>query len=325
MPPLESVPNVSEGRDRSVVDAIGAAYAGAGARLLDTHTDADHHRAVHTLLGLEGDAVLVDALVAGIREACSRIDLRQHDGIHPRIGAADVVPLVPLVPADMPRACDVARALAERVGDELGLAVFLYGEVGSGRRPAFFRRGGLELLQARIDAGELVPDVGPARLDPAAGGVLVGARPPLAAFNLLVEPADVEIARSIAAAVRASSGGMEGVQAIGLRLPSSGRVQVSMNVVDLDAAPLHDVVAHVRDVASSLGARVVEGELVGLLLARVVRAAAASAGVDDSDAWGLPGPDARAAAARALALDGLAADRVVEHHLAGTAASHPTS
>ncbi len=315
MLPLESVPNASEGRDRSVVEAIGAAYATAGALLLDTHTDVDHHRAVHTLLGPEDDAVLVDALVAGIAEACSRIDLRRHDGIHPRIGAADVVPLVPLVPADLPRACEAARALAARVGEELGLPVFLYGEVGGGRRPAFFRRGGPEVLQARIDAGELAPDAGPARLDPGAGGVLVGARAPLAAFNLLVEPADVEIARSIAVAVRASSGGMKGVQAIGLRLPSSGRVQVSMNVVDLDAAPLHEVVARVRDLASSLGARAVAGELVGLLLARVVREAAVAEGVDDCDARGLPGPAARAAAARALALEGLAADRVVEHHL----------
>lgn len=316
MLPLESVPNVSEGRDRSVVVAIGAAYATAGGLLLDTHIDADHHRAVHTLLGPADDAVLVDALVAGIAEARSRIDLRRHDGIHPRIGAADVVPLVPLVPEDMPRACQAARALAARVGEELGLPVFLYGEVGGGRRPAFFRRGGPGLLQARIDAGELAPDAGPARLDAAAGGVLVGARAPLAAFNLLIEPADAEVARSIAVAVRASSGGMEGVQAIGLRLPSSGRAQVSMNVVDLDAAPLHEVVARVREVAASLGARVVEGELVGLLLARVVRAAAAAAGVDDRDARGLPGPDARAAAARALVLDGLAADRIVEHHLA---------
>lgn len=315
MLPLEAVPNVSEGRDRSVVDRIGAAYARGGARVLDTHTDADHHRTVHTLLGLADDALLVEALVAGIAEACSAIDLRRHDGIHPRIGAADVVPLVPLVPEDMPRACRAAEALAARVGEELGLAVFLYGEVGGGRRPAFFRRGGPQLLQARIDAGELAPDAGPSRLDPATGGVLVGARAPLAAFNLLLEPADVVVAREIASAVRASSGGMEGVQAIGLRLPSSGRVQVSMNVVDLDAAPLHEVVARVRDIAASLGVEVVEGELVGLLPARVVLAAAESAGVDDRDARGLPGPNARAAAASALALAELAADRVVEHHL----------
>jgi glutamate formiminotransferase len=313
--PLESVPNVSEGRNRASVDAIGAAYASAGARVLDTHTDADHHRAVHTLLGLEDDAVLVDALIAGIAEASDRIDLRRHDGIHPRIGAADVVPIVPLVQEDMPRACAVARALAACVGAELGLPVFLYGEVGEGRRPAFFRHGGPEALQARIAIGELMPDAGPPRLDPAAGGVLVGARAPLAAFNLLLEPADEATARSVAAAVRASSGGMEGVQAIGLLLPSSGRAQVSMNVIDLDAAPLHEVVARVRDEAGARGARVVEGELVGLLPARVVLAAAEAAGVDDRDQRGLPGPGALAAAARALALDQLAADRVVEQHL----------
>lgn len=316
MPPLESVPNVSEGRNRAVIDAIGQAYAGAGAQLLDTHADGDHHRSVHTLVSArDDDEGLVEALVAGIARACELIDLRRHEGIHPRIGAADVVPLVPLVPGDLPRAQAAARSLGRRVGEELGLPVFLYGEVGEGRRPAFFRRGGPGALQARIDAGEVAPAFGPRRLDPAAGGVLIGARAPLAAFNLVLDTPDVESARAVAAAVRGSSGGMAGLQAIGLRLASTGRAQVSMNVIDLEAAPLHEVVARVHDEASACGATVVEGELVGLLPARVVLAAALAAGVDDADAHGLPGVDARAAAAEAFALPALAPDRVIEWHL----------
>ncbi|MGL6278010.1 MAG: glutamate formimidoyltransferase [Gaiella sp.] len=317
MLPLESVPNVSEGRARSVVDAIADAYARGGARVLDTHVDSDHHRAVHTLLGTAGDDALVDALVAGIAEARARIDLRRHHGVHPRVGAADVVPVVPLVPEDMPRARDAALALAARVGTELELPVFLYGEVAGGVRPAVFRRGGPEELQARIDAGALAPSFGPSRLDAGAGAVLVGARAPLAAFNLVLEADGVAVARELAAAVRASGGGLPGVQAIGLALPSSGRIQVSMNVIDLDATPLHVVVDRVRREAAARGAPVVEGELVGLLLARVVLAAAAARGVVDTDPRGLPGPEARAAAAQALALPELAADRIVEHHLDG--------
>lgn len=313
--PLESVPNVSEGRDPTVVAAIGDAYAAGGARLLDTHSDRDHHRSVHTLVAAGEDESLVDALVAGVAVARSAIDLRRHEGIHPRIGAADVVPLVPLVPEEMPRACRAALFLGRRLADELGLPVFLYGEVGKGRRPAFFRRGGPDLLQTRIDAGEIVPDFGPRRLDPAAGGVLVGARQPLAAFNLVLDTSDPGVAVEVAAAVRESSGGLPGVQAIGLLLPSSRRTQVSLNVIDLDAAPLHEVVGRVRREANARGADVVEGELVGLLLARVVLAAAHAAGVDDVDARGLPGPEALASAARAFALGCLEPDRVVEHHL----------
>jgi glutamate formiminotransferase len=314
MLPLESVPNVSEGRDRATIDALTAAYDAAGARVLDVHTDPDHHRSVHTLVA-PSDEALVDALLGGIAAARELIDLRAHDGVHPRIGAADVVPLVPLVPDDLPRAQDAARALAQRVGDELGLPAFLYGESAGGKRPAFFRRGGPIELQRRIDAGELAPDAGPPRLHPSVGGVLIGARAPLAAFNLVLDTPDIRIADQIARAVRGSSGGLPGVQAIGLHLASTGRAQVSMNVIDLDAAPLHVVVEHVRDEAGLRGTRVVEGELVGLLLARVVHAAARARGVDDVDASGLPGPAARGVAAAAFALPRLPVDRVVEHYL----------
>jgi glutamate formiminotransferase len=295
--PLESVPNVSEGRDAGVVAAIGDAFAAGGARVLDVHSDVDHHRSVFTLVAPD-DAALVDALVAGVAAARERIDLDRHDGVHPRVGAADVVPLVPLQPADMPRAERAALALAERLGGELGLAVFLYGSVGEGRRPAFFRRGGPEELQRRVEAGELRPAAGPSRLDPAAGAVLVGARAPLVAFNVDLATDDVDVARAVAAAVRESGGGMPGVQALGLALPRSGRVQVSTNVVDVERARLHDVVRRIVAEAATRGVAPAGAELVGLVPAGVAAGAAAEALL-------LPGLDAsrvlEAAALGALA------------------------
>ena len=282
---LEAVPNVSEGRDPGVVAAIGEAFA-ARAALLDVHSDPDHHRSVFTLVG--HDAPLVDALLAGIAVAVDRIDLRRHVGVHPRVGVADVVPVVPLHPGEMERAKAAALEVAARVGDELGLPVFLYGEVGAGLRPVFFRRGGLEELTRRVEVGALVPSAGPSRLDPRSGVVLVGARGPLVAYNLELGTEDVSLAKEVAAAVRESGGGMAGVQAIGLRLPSSGRVQVSMNVVDVERAPLHEVVEHVRREAARRGVDVVGGELVGLVpqqvLDRAREAGVEIPGVDESRA-----------------------------------------
>lgn len=264
---LESVPNVSEGRDPAVIDAVGRAFGERG-RVLDVHTDSEHHRSVFTLVADE--AKLAEALFAGIERAAELIDLRVHDGIHPRVGAADVVPIVPIAPGQLARARGVAVELGERVGDELGLPVFLYGESGDGKRPAFFRRGGPDELQRRIDSGELQPDFGPSRLDPRAGAVLIGARPLLIAFNVELASGSLEDAQAIAGAIRASSGGMAGVQALGLLLPASGRVQVSINVIDIDAAPLVDVVARVREAAAERGLEVGPSELVGLLPERAV-------------------------------------------------------
>jgi glutamate formiminotransferase / 5-formyltetrahydrofolate cyclo-ligase len=269
---LESVPNVSEGRDVAAIAAIGDAFS-TRARLLDVHSDSDHHRSVFTLAGIDGDDALVESLVAGIARARELVDLGRHEGVHPRVGAADVVPLVPIRPEDMGRARAAALALGERVGEELGLPVFLYGEVGGGRRPAFFRRAGPEALQARVDAGELAPDFGPRQLDPAAGAVLVGARAPLVAFNIDLATDDVEVARAIAATVRESGGGFRGVQALGLAL--AGRTQVSMNVLDTTRTALHEVVARVTAEAHKRGVDVLRGELVGLMPASVAVGAAA--------------------------------------------------
>jgi glutamate formiminotransferase len=287
--PLESVPNFSEGRDRATLDALAGALS-ARARLLDVHADADHNRSVFTLVADEH--ALVEALVAAIACARERIDLRRHEGAHPLVGAADVVPVVPVRPGDMERAKRAALALAERVGGELDLPVFVYGELAPGRGPAFFRAEGLEGLRRRVESGELAPEFGPARIEERSGAVLVGARRPLIAFNVNLR-GDLEAAREIAAAVRERDGGFPGVRALGLELPRAGLVQVSMNVEDWEAAALHDLLAAIEREASARGAKVVGSELVGLM----------------------PGGAAAAAAGAALRIDGFDASRVLELRL----------
>jgi glutamate formiminotransferase len=269
--PLESVPNFSEGRDRAVIDRIGAAL-GAHARVLDVHADADHNRSVFTIVG--DDAEIVDALLAGI--ACARdcIDLRAHEGVHPRIGAADIVPVVAVRRDDAERARAAALEVARRVGEELELPVFLYAELGGGHGPAFFRQGGPEELQRRIEDGELAPDYGPSQLHPAAGGVIVGARRPLIAFNVDLANADVDAARAIARVVRERDGGFAGVRALGLDLPRAGHAQISMNVEDWEAAALHDIVAAIEREAAARGVELAGAELVGLMPAGAAIAAA---------------------------------------------------
>jgi glutamate formiminotransferase len=285
---LESVPNVSEGRDPAIIAAIGRAFGERG-RVLDVHSDADHHRSVFTIVADEND--LAATLLAGIARSAELIDLRSHDGIHPCVGAADVVPIVPFRADQMVLANDVALEVGRRVGDEIGLPVFLYGASGNGRRPAFFRRGGPAELQRRVDVGELQPAFGPSRLDLRAGAVLIGARPLLIAFNVELQTGDVADAQAIAAAIRESSGGMKGVQALGLLLPGSGRVQVSVNVIDVEAAPLVAVVERVREVAAARAVDVGRSELVGLL------------------------PESAVAEPASLGLDALPDDRVLERRL----------
>jgi glutamate formiminotransferase len=288
--PLEAVPNFSEGRDAATIDALAAALS-SGVDLLDVHVDADHHRSVFTLVGR--DAALVDALLAAVACARERIDLRAHDGVHPRVGAADVVPVVPLRPSDMGRARAAAAVLAARIGGELGLPVFLYAESSRGRRPADIRRGGAEELARRIDSGELRPDHGPRRLDPKAGAVLVGARRSLIAFNVNLRGGDGHVAREIAGVVRETGGGFPGVRALGLDLPRAGHAQVSMNVEDWEAAALHEIVARIEAEARARGAEVSGSELVGLM----------------------PAGAAAAAAGAILRLDGFEASRVLELRL----------
>jgi glutamate formiminotransferase/glutamate formiminotransferase/formiminotetrahydrofolate cyclodeaminase len=267
--PLLAVPNVSEGREMPALDAIAAAFTdGASAILLDRHSDVDHHRAVMTLAGRPG--ALARALIAGASAAVERIDVMSgSDGEHPRgehphVGAVDVMPVVYLDPALRGAACAEALMVADRLGAELGLPVFLYGELAGGRTRAQLRRGGPMGLGARMAAGEQRPDFGPPAMHPTAGATLVAAREPLVAFNLeLAPPATVDDARRIAALIR--EGGVEGLpglRAIGVRLQAARTAavaQVSMNVERPLEAPLRVVVEAVRR-----HAQVAAGELVGL-------------------------------------------------------------
>ena len=278
--PLVAVPNFSEGRSEETIEALRDA-TGRHARVLDVHVDADHNRSVFTLAGSEGE--LVDALVDGIACARERIDLRRHEGVHPRVGAADVVPLVAVWPEQLEAAKQAALLVADRVGVELGLPVFLYGELAPGVRPALLRRVGPGELQRRIDAGEVVPDRGPPRLDPRAGCVLVGARRPLIAFNVNLATDDLAVAQSIAAVVRETGGGFRGVRALGFPLASRGLVQVSMNIEDWQASPLEEVVARVDSEAAARGVEVSGSELVGLIPEGAARAGAAALLLDSLD------------------------------------------
>jgi glutamate formiminotransferase/glutamate formiminotransferase/formiminotetrahydrofolate cyclodeaminase len=271
--PLEAVPNFSEGRNAAKLDALREAFGGVD--LLDVHADADHNRSVFTAVG--EDAALVEALVRAVAVALERIDLRRHEGMHPRVGAADVVPLVPIRPDQMPRAQAAALAVAERIGAELGLPVFLYGASAPGRGPAFFRRGGPAELQRRVDAGELVPDFGPAQLHESGGAVLVGARKPLIAFNVNLRGGEPGTAKEIAALVRETGGGFPGVRALGLELAQAGLAQVSMNVEDWEAAALADIVARIEREAHARGATLAGSELVGLMPAGAAAEAAGGA------------------------------------------------
>jgi len=291
--PLEAVPNFSEGRDQTTIDALAEAL-GARARLLDIHSDLDHNRSVFTLAGSEQELIAV--LLAGVAVARDGIDLRLHDGVHPCVGVADVLPIVAVRPEDAERAKATALELAERIGAELELPVFLYGDLAAGRTLAELRRGGVEGLAHRIESGEIEPDFGPSRLDPCSGAALVGARHPLIAFNVNLR-GGLELAREIAGLVRESGGGFAGVRALGLELggfdrvasraPSGARrlratdrartvgaagrereiglVQVSMNIEDWRKSGLGEITARIEREAAQRGAEVVGTELVGLL------------------------------------------------------------
>jgi glutamate formiminotransferase len=266
-PTLLAVPNVSEGRDQAAIAAIGAAFASHGVRLLDTHSDADHHRTVFTLAG--PPISLAEALLEGARAAVEGIDVmrtgppsgdRSEIGQHPHVGSLDIAPVVYIEESARGAACVEALVLADRIGHELAVPVFLYGELGGGRTRAELRRGGVGQLAQRIRSGELRPDFGPPRPHPSAGVTLVAARPPLVAFNLaLAAPATVRDAGRIAALIReGGEEGLLGLRAIGVQL--GGAVgQVSMNVERPLELPLAEVVKAVRR-----HAEVASAELVGL-------------------------------------------------------------
>lgn len=266
-PLLECVPNVSEGRDPAAVDAIARAFASAGAVLLDVESDRDHHRSVITLAGTRRQ--VVDGAVAGAREARRRIDLTTHRGAHPRMGATDVVPFVPLAGATMDDARRAAEEAAERLADDLGIPTYLYGEAA--RRPerrdlARVREGQFEGIRDAIGTDPArAPDFGPLAVHPTAGATAVGARFFLVAFNVNLVTRDLALAKRIAKELRERDGGMPGVKAMGFDLPEKGWVQVSMNLVDYRATSPVAAFDAVAVRAAAAGVEVAGSELVGLI------------------------------------------------------------
>jgi glutamate formiminotransferase len=265
---VECVANFSEGREASTVDAIIAAIgSSAGVLLLDRHVDPDHNRSVITFAGSPGAAV--EGAVRGVERAVSLIDLRRHDGVHPRIGAADVVPFVPLEGLTL----EDCVCLAVRAGDEIwrrcGVPVYFY--EAAARRPdrvnlAALRRGRFEDLRERVltDPG-CRPDIGGPALHPSAGATAVGARNFLIAYNVNLAGAGLEIARQIAGRVRHSSGGFPGVKALGVELASRGLAQVTMNLTDFEHTPLDSLFEAIESEADRLGAIIASSEIVGLV------------------------------------------------------------
>jgi glutamate formiminotransferase len=264
---VECVPNFSEGQRAEVMDAIQAATESVrGIALLDRHADAAHNRMVLTLAGAPGP--VAEAAFRAVSRAVELIDLSTHRGVHPRIGAADVVPFVPIGSTSMQLCVELAQRVGRRIAAELDLPVYLYAEAATRpdrHRLPDLRRGEYEYFSTRIgEDPRLVPDFGPARIGPA-GAVAVGARPPLVAYNITLDTPDLNIARSIARTIRESGGGLPAVQARGFRTAHPGIVQVSMNLLDLRRTPLHVVFERVRREAERHGVAVLESELVGLL------------------------------------------------------------
>jgi glutamate formiminotransferase len=260
---IEAVPNFSEGRRPEVVDALVDAILAPGVYLLDRSSDWDHNRSVVTIAGAP-DAV-VEGLFRAVAAAARLINLFEHRGAHPRLGAADVVPLVPIEGITLAECAALAAALGQRIGYELGLPVYLYEAAATRperRNLADVRRGEFERLLLEIGLPERAPDFGPAQVGPA-GAVIVGARPFLIAYNVFLRTSDAGIAQAIAKVIRASSGGLPAVKAIGLLV--NGQAQVSINLVDYTRTPLHVVMDAVTELAAQAGTSVDRSELIGLI------------------------------------------------------------
>lgn len=276
MPIIECIPNVSEGRRPDVVEAIAAAIrAVPGVRLLDYSSDASHNRSVFTFAG---DAGPVKTAVLAIYEhALQSIDLRQHSGEHPRLGAVDVVPFVPIEGVTMEACVALAKDVGREVGERFGVPVYLYEEASGNparRNLEDIRRGEFEGLAAKMASAGWAPDFGPATPHAAAGASVIGARMPLIAYNINLNTDRVDVARKIAAAIRHSSGGFRFVKAAGFELKDRGIVQVSMNLTNYEKTPIFRVFETVKREAERYGVSVLESEIVGLIPAAALNAAA---------------------------------------------------
>jgi len=276
MPLVECVPNVSEGRRSDVLDACAEAIRGAGVRLLDVKPDASHNRTVYTFAG-EIAAVRAGVLALYAR-ALPLIDLRQHRGEHPRVGAIDVVPFIPLEGATMADCVSLARDVGAQIAADFQVPVFLYEEAASSparRNLEDIRRGEFEGLAAKLAQPEWRPDFGPAAPHPTAGASVVGARMPLIAYNINLATNRLDVAKKIAAAVRQSSGGLRFVKAMGVELADRGIVQVSMNLTNYEKTPMFRVFELVKREAARYGVDVLESEIIGLVPAAALTASAA--------------------------------------------------
>jgi glutamate formiminotransferase len=278
---LEAVPNFSEGRDLTVVEAIVNAMRRHGTEVLDWSADPDHHRSVVTIIGTPQQ--VEDAAVAGAAVALDRIDLQRHSGVHPRIGALDVLPFVPLVGLSMQDARESARRVGQRLATELGLPVYFYGEASDppGRSLATLRRGGFESIVSGWPTGQepdlLPPDWSHAGAHPTAGACCVGARPVLLAWNIWLTGVSLKDARMIAREIREASGGLKGVRALALELPSRQALQISMNLEDVENASPVAVFEAVRGLIHVRGGEVVKTEVIGMIPDQLVLSTAARA------------------------------------------------
>ncbi len=297
---VESVPNFSEGRRIDVVDRLaGAVEAVPGAFLLDRTSDASHNRSVLTLAG--ESAPIVAALERAFEVAIAEIDMERHSGEHPRIGAVDVVPFVPLAGSTMAECVALARSFGARVAERFEMPVYLYGEAATTplrQRLADVRRGEYEGLKTHIGDPDRKPDFGPARTHPTAGAVAVGARPFLIAYNVNLGSRDLELAKKIARRVRESSGGLPKVQANGFWIEELGRAQVSMNLLDFRTTPIWQVYEAVESAAAEDSVEIAESELIGLAPLAALLDVADHARVPS----GLPAVDRLAGAARFMRL-----------------------
>jgi len=264
---IECVPNVSEGRRAEIIEAMAVAIRGVtGVRLLDHSSDASHNRSVFTLVGhAEG---VRNAVLALAERAVADIDLRTHRGEHPRLGAVDVVPFVPIEGVTMMECVELARQVGAEIARRFNVPVFLYEEASvnpARKNLEDIRRGEFEGLAAKMRAPEWAPDFGPATPHPSAGATVVGARMPLIAYNINLATDRLDVAKKIAAAIRQSSGGFRFVKAAGFRLESRGIVQVSMNLTNYEKTPIFRVFETVKREAARYGVAILESEIVGLV------------------------------------------------------------
>jgi glutamate formiminotransferase len=274
---LEAVPNFSEGRDLAVVEAIVAAMRSSGAEILDWSADPDHHRSVVTVIG--PPKLVEDAAFAGAAVAVEKIDLRQHHGVHPRIGAIDVLPFVPLAGLSMADAAASARRVGERLAGELGLPVYFYGQAADppGRSLAKLRRGGFEEIAGGWSAGRM-PDLLPEHWEhpgahPTAGACCVGARPLLLAWNVWITGVSLEQAHAIARAAREAHSGIPGLRALALPLPSRNALQISMNIEDVEHSSPAQAFELVRMLVERAGGAVTQTEIIGMAPDELLNAA----------------------------------------------------